>query len=174
MDLKQKKKTKKKVGTAFDIPCYPVLITDYVCTLLTKMDISLTWFEQWLINLFLVLLGALVNICNLRTLGNTSIVSCIVIFIPLMYGFVIAAKNIDPKKQWNINSPSTDSDGDSNAIQFGLLLNSALWLYSGFHFICFLFFCFFFLLPFSSFFCVRVFDVFMALSNCLQFHLLIF
>eukprot|EP01084_Bolivina_argentea_P198772 340258_1 len=62
------------VGMAKDIPIYIILMLFYFKKLIfNDFNIEFTWIEEYLISFVLILIGALFNIANITTLGNSAI-----------------------------------------------------------------------------------------------------
>eukprot|EP01084_Bolivina_argentea_P158189 275589_1 len=62
------------IGMAKDIPIYPILMLFYFKKLIfNDFNFEFSWIEEYLLYLLLILIGALFNIANITTLGNSTI-----------------------------------------------------------------------------------------------------
>ena len=68
------------IGMAKDIPIYIILMIFYFKKLMfNDFDFEFTWIQEYFLSLFLILIGALFNIANITTLGNSAILFTIII-----------------------------------------------------------------------------------------------
>jgi amino acid transporter len=111
-----------------DIPIYTVLMSFYFELLISTYfkDFIFTFWTSYLFKLFMVIIGAIFNIFNITTLGNSSIIFSVIILLPFIIGFSYSIPNINVEA-WTNTKPYNDS----GEYQWGLFLSSMIWLHCG-------------------------------------------
>ena len=115
------------VGMAKDIPIYIILMIFYFKKLIyNDFDFEFTWLEEYALSVFLILIGAIMNIANITTLGNSSIVWTVIVLLPFFIGFVVSLPNT------NVNTwIDRTAQNEEKEYQFGLWLAATIWLHTG-------------------------------------------
>eukprot|EP00484_Ammonia_sp_Unknown_P029189 CAMPEP_0197026550 /NCGR_PEP_ID=MMETSP1384-20130603/6610_1 /TAXON_ID=29189 /ORGANISM="Ammonia sp." /LENGTH=546 /DNA_ID=CAMNT_0042455235 /DNA_START=64 /DNA_END=1704 /DNA_ORIENTATION=- len=115
------------VGMAKDIPIYIMLMLYYFKKLLfDDFNFEMSWFEEYCLSLFLILLGMMINIANITTLGNSAIIWMCIILLPFLIGFLYSLPQTD-FNAWIDTTPQNEH----KEYQFGLWLSTLLWLHTG-------------------------------------------
>ncbi len=114
-------------GNGNDIPIYPILMLFYFKKLIfNDFDFEFTFIEEYLLYLSIILIGAIFNIANITTLGNSTIVFTFIVLLPFFIGFLYSLP------QTNLNSwIDPTPQNEDNEYQFGLFLATMLWLHTG-------------------------------------------
>lgn len=107
----------------FDNAIYPVMVCDYLTTLIPKMD------TIWCRTIVVILSNALViimNISGLETVGSVSFIFTIVIVLPFFLFFCFGAS------QMTIDKVFADKPKQYGPVDWSILLSTLIWQYSGF------------------------------------------
>ena len=115
------------IGMAKDIPIYIILMNFYLKKLIfNDFDYEFTFIQEYLLSLVLIFIGAILNIANIRTLGNSTIIFAFITMLPFFIGFLITLPATNPST-WMDTTPQNED----KEYQFGLFLASMVWLHTG-------------------------------------------
>eukprot|EP01083_Nonionella_stella_P155495 502387_1 len=116
------------IAMGSDIPIYTVLMSFYFELLISTYfkDFIFTFWTSYLFKLFMVIIGAIFNIFNITTLGNSTIIFSAIILLPFIIGFLYSIPDINIEI-WSNTKPYNDS----GEYKWGLFLSSMLWLHCG-------------------------------------------
>ena len=115
------------ISMALDIPIYVILMLFYVKRLVdNELEYEFSWTQQLLIHLAVILIGGILNIANITTIGNSAIAFAALILLPFLIGFVWSLTDTD-LSSWT----DTEPQNEENQYQFGLFLTTMLWLHTG-------------------------------------------
>ena len=122
------------ISMGSDIPIYTILMSFYfeqfIKTYINSNIFSFTFWTSYLFKLFMIIIGAIFNIFNITTLGNSTILFSFIILLPFIIGFIYSIPNINIEQQW-FNSNNNKPYNDNNQYQFGLFFSTLLWLHNG-------------------------------------------
>lgn len=107
----------------FDNAIYPVMVCDYLATLIPQMDVL---GYRLLVVILSNALVVFLNISGLETVGYVSIVLTIVIVVPFFLFFCFGASEMTVAKVF------ADKPKEYGPVDWSLLLSTLIWQYSGF------------------------------------------
>eukprot|EP01083_Nonionella_stella_P147461 465305_1 len=114
-------------GMAKDIPIYIIYLVFYFKKLaFNDFNWSFTWIQQYSLMILLIIIGAVFNIANITTLGNSQIVFASIILLPFVIGFFYSLPDTNVYS-WTNTTPQSDN----GQYQWGLFLSTMLWLHTG-------------------------------------------
>merc|ERR1719242_2762723 len=115
------------VGMAKDIPIYIILMIFYLQKLVANdFAYDFSWIQQYLISLFLIAIGGILNVANITTIGNSAIAFTVLTLLPFIIGFIWSLPDTD-FSSWT----DTEPQNEGNQYKFGLFLSTMMWLHTG-------------------------------------------
>lgn len=109
--------------SVFDNAIYPVMVCDYLATLVPQMD---TMGYRILVVIVSNAIVIAINISGLETVGSVSFVLAIIIIVPFFLFFCFGASEMTVDKVF------ADKPSEYGPVDWSLLISTLIWQYSGF------------------------------------------